>query len=124
VLRELERVKRSPFVFPSRRKTREPRPVGEFRKPWNALLKAAKIPAAMPYVLRHTYASESESLGHSHYLTAALLGHSMAGGRDMTRGYVHHVATEVRSAGERVARRIAAALDGESVTDNVVPIRG
>ena len=123
VLRELPRVKDSPFVFPARRKTREPRPVGAFRKPWAALLKAAKIPPAMPYVLRHTYASESESLGNSHYLTAALLGHSLAG-RDMTRGYVHHVATEVRAASERVARRIAAALDGEVIADNVVPIRG
>lgn len=123
VLRDLPRVKDSPWVFPSRRKTREPRPVGEFRKPWAALLKASKIPPAMPYVLRHTFASVSEALGNSPYLTAELLGHA-TGRREITRGYVHHIGAEVRAASERVARRIAAALDGEVVADNVVQIRG
>jgi integrase len=121
VLRDLPRVKDSPWVFPSPRQ--KDRAVREFRKPWATALAAARIADAMPYVLRHTLASESESLGHSPYLTAALLGHAM-GGRDMTRGYVHHVANEVRAASERVARRIAAAMDGEVASDNVVvPLR-
>lgn len=108
----------SPWVFPSCRDQR--RHVGEFRKPWASLLKGAKIEHAEPYILRHTFASHSEALGHSAYLTAALLGHS-TGRMGMTAGYVHHIPEDVRRASERVSRRIAAALDGEAPT-NVVSI--
>lgn len=107
--REKGRTVDSPWCFPTPRDPQ--RAVREFRKPWATLLKAAKVEHVEPYVLRHTYASESEALGHSPYLTAALLGHS-GGGRDMTRGYVHHIAEDVRRASERVARSIAGALDG------------
>ncbi len=34
--------------------------VGEFRKPWKALLEAANIAHTDPYVLRHTFASEAD----------------------------------------------------------------
>jgi len=98
----------SPWVFPSRRNGAAP--VGEFRKPWASLLAEAKIEHAEPYILRHTFASESEALGHSPYLTAELLGHAVRS-RDMTRGYVHHVPDDVRRASERVAQRIAGSLD-------------
>lgn len=110
----------SAWCFPSPRD--RGRPVGEFRKPWAALLKAARIEHAEPYILRHTFASESESLGHSPYLTAALLGHS-AGRRDMTRGYIHHLPEDVRRASERVAASLAAALDGTKPA-RVVRLRG
>ena len=120
VLRELPRVQGSPFVFPSRRKAREPRAVGEFRKPWKALLEAAQIPHTEPYVFRHTFASEAESLGLSPYLTGELLGHSLRR-RDMTRGYVHHVPDDVCRASRRVAASIASALAGESAAD-IVPL--
>jgi integrase len=99
------------------------RPVGEFRKPWTLALQAAGIEPAPPYILRHTFASESEALGHSVYLTAELLGHSIRR-RDMTRGYVHHIPEEVRRASERVGERIAAALDGKAgAPSNVVAMR-
>jgi integrase len=110
----------SPWCFPS---PRDPsRPVKEFRKPWAALLEAAKIAHTEPYVLRHTYASESEALSISPYLTAELLGHAR-GRRDVTRGYVHHVPEDVRRASERVAQRIAAALDGDAPSKGE-PFRG
>jgi integrase len=118
VLRGLPSVEGSAFVFPSRHKAREPRPVGEFRKPWKALLEAAQIPQTEPYVFRHTFASEAESLGLSPYLTGELLGHSLRR-RDMTRGYVHHVPEDVRRASERVAASIASALSGERAVDIV-----
>jgi len=118
VLRGLPSVEGSAFVFPSRHKAREPRPVGEFRKPWKALLEAAQIPHTEPYVFRHTFASEAESLGLSPYLTGELLGHSLRR-RDMTRGYVHHVPEDVRRASERVAASIASALSGERAVDIV-----
>ena len=107
-LRALDRPNNSPWVFPSPREPR--RPQGEFRKPWRALLRAAGIWHVEPYVLRHTFASESEALGNSVFMTAALLGHSI-GRREMTHRYVHHVPDEVRRASERVGSRIAAALD-------------
>lgn len=124
VLGEWERGRKreSVYVFPARRDRRkDPAPVREFRKPWRALLAAAGIEHAEPYILRHTFASESEALGHSPYLTAALLGHS-SGRRDMTRGYVHHIPDDVRRASERIGRRLAAALDGAEPS-NVVPMR-
>src|SRR5690606_215540 len=90
----------SPFVFPS--PYRPSQPIGDFRRSWIKLLGAAGIaydPKAgpVPYVLRHTFASESEALGHSRYLTDELLGHAPRH-RDTTRVYVHHVATDVRQA--------------------------
>ena len=118
VLRELPQIEGSPFAFPSRRKAREPRPVGEFRKPWKALLEAANIAHTDPYVLRHTFASEAEALGFSPYLNGELLGHSVRR-RDMTRGYVHHVPDDVRPASERVAASIVAALTGQSPSNIV-----
>lgn len=110
----------SKWVFPSRRNGAEP--VGEFRKPWASLLAAAKIAHAEPYILRHTFASESEAAGHSLLLTAALLGHSL-GRLGMTAGYVHHVPEDVRRASERVAERIGAALDGAAPAEKVVRLR-
>ncbi len=98
--REPAREVDSPWVFPSRRDPQ--RHVGEFRKPWAELLRAAKLEHLEPYVLRHTFASESEALGHSPYLTSELLGHAIRR-RDMTRTYVHHIPDDVRRASERVA---------------------
>lgn len=109
----------SPWVFPSPR--RRALPVGEFRKPWAALLEAAGIELAPPYVLRHTFASESEAIGHSPYVTAELLGHA-ARRRDMTSVYVHHIGEDLRRASERIGRRIAGALEsGKGAA--VVPLR-
>lgn len=110
----------SPWVFPSRRDGT--RPVGEFRKPWASLLAEAGIEHAEPYILRHTFASESEAAGNSLLVTAALLGHSL-GRLGMTAGYVHHVAEDVRRASERVAQRIAAALDDAAPAEKVVRLR-
>jgi len=118
VLRDLPRKRGEPFVFPSRLDPQ--RHVGEFRKPWAKTLEAAGIEHVEPYVLRHTFASESEAVGHSPYLTSELLGHAMRQ-RDMTRGYVHHVPDDVRRASERVAGRIASALDG-TAPGNLVSI--
>jgi integrase len=109
----------SPFVFPSPRDREAP--VGEFRKPWAALLEAAGIAPAPPYVLRHTFASESEAIGHSPYLTAELLGHA-ARRRDMTSVYVHHIGDDLRRASERIGRRIAGALDAGGGAA-IVPLR-
>jgi integrase len=127
VLARLPRAEGAEYVFASpRRRGRKATPdgveraVGEFRKPWAALLKVAAIEHCPPYVLRHTFASESEALGQSPYLTGELLGHAVRR-RDMTRGYIHHVPQDVRDAAERVATRIAAALDGVLLS-NVVPL--
>jgi integrase len=110
----------SPWVFPSRRNGGAP--VGEFRKPWAALLVEAKIEHAEPYILRHTFASESEASGNSLLVTAALLGHSAGRLGGMTATYVHHVPEDVRRASERVAGRIAAALD-HAEPEKVVRLR-
>jgi len=111
VLRRLEPVAGSPWVFPSPR--HPSRPLGEHRKPWEVALARAKLSHVPPYVLRHTYASESEAAGNSLLVTAALLGHAQGRLGGMTGGYVHHVPADVRAASEKVGRRIAQALDGK-----------
>ena len=97
------------WVFPS--PVDPARPVGEFRKPWRLLLATAGLAHCEAYVLRHTFASESEAAGHSVLMTGALLGHS-TGRRSMTAQYIHHLPPEVRAASERVGDRIARALAG------------
>jgi integrase len=108
VVENLEPVDGAPWVFPSPQDSA--RPIGEFTRPWRRLLELAEIDHAPPYVLRHTFASESEACGNSPFMTAALLGHSM--GRFGSTGvYIHHIPSDVREASERVGQRIAAPLE-------------
>jgi integrase len=118
VVRQIERVGDTPFVFASHRDPTKP--VREFRKRWDLILGEAGLAHVGPYVLRHTFASESEAVGHSIFMTAELLGHSL-GRRVMTRRYVHHVPAEIRAASERVGRRIDDALSGQSAGE-VTPL--
>ena len=112
----------SPWVFPSEVFTS--RPIVDYQRSWRGILVEARIASAPAYIIRHTFASESEALGHSPYLTSALLGHALQR-RDTTRRYVHHIGEDVRRAAERVSQSIARALDGEAEAGgaDVVPLR-
>ena len=62
------------------------------------------------HTLRHTFASTAAGLGFSELTIAGLLGHSLSG---ITARYAHMPDSVLVIAADRVAERIAAALDGK-----------
>jgi integrase len=62
------------------------------------------------HVLRHSFAATAAEMGFSELTIAGLLGHSVPG---ITARYAHVPDTALVAAADRVAGRIASALDGE-----------
>jgi integrase len=71
------------------------------------------------HVLRHTFAATAAEMGFSELTIAGLLGHSVPG---VTARYAHVPDSALVAAADRVATRIAAALDGKAEGE-VVPLR-
>jgi integrase len=71
------------------------------------------------HVLRHTFAAMAAEIGFSELTIAGLLGHSVPG---VTARYAHVPDSALVAAADRVATRIAAALDGNAEAE-VVPLR-
>jgi integrase len=71
------------------------------------------------HVLRHTFAATAAEMGFSELTIAGLLGHSVPG---VTARYAHVPDSALVAAADRVATRIAAALDGNAEAE-VVPLR-
>jgi integrase len=71
------------------------------------------------HVLRHSFAATAAEMGFSELTIAGLLGHSVPG---ITARYAHVPDSALVSAADRVAMRIASALDGKADAD-VVPLR-
>jgi integrase len=71
------------------------------------------------HTLRHSFAAVAAELGFSELTIAGLLGHSVPG---VTARYAHVPDSALVAAADRVAARIAAALDGKDDAD-VVPLR-
>ena len=70
------------------------------------------------HVLRHSFAATAAEMGFSELTIAGLLGHSVPG---VTARYAHVPDAALVSAADRVAMRIASALDGNEA--EVVPLR-
>ena len=71
------------------------------------------------HVLRHSFAAAAAEMGFSELTIAGLLGHSVPG---VTARYAHVPDSALVAAADRVATRIAAALDGK-VEAEVVQLR-
>jgi integrase len=71
------------------------------------------------HTLRHSFAAVAAELGFSELTIAGLLGHKVPG---VTARYAHVPDSALVAAADRVAARIAAALNGEAAAD-VVPLR-
>jgi integrase len=69
------------------------------------------------HVLRHSFAAAAAEMGFSELTIAGLLGHSVPG---ITARYAHVPDSALVSAADRVAARIASALDGKSETEVVL----
>ena len=70
-------------------------------------------------MLRHSFAATAAEMGFSELTIAGLLGHSVPG---VTARYAHVPDTALVAAADRVAARIASALDGKAEAE-VVPLR-
>jgi integrase len=71
------------------------------------------------HVLRHSFAATAAEMGFSELTIAGLLGHSVPG---VTARYAHVPDSALVAAADRVATRIASALDGKAEAE-VVPLR-
>ena len=95
--------RRSAFVFASHGGTGH---LVELKKSWAKIVRAAGITDLRLHDLRHSYASQLVSAGHSLSLIGALLGHTQP---QTTQRYSHLSHDPLRAATERVAAAIAAA---------------
>ena len=86
----------SPYLFPARTGDA---PIGDIKKSWIALCKAAGINGVRLHDLRHTYASVLASAGQSLPVIGALLGHTQP---STTARYAHLFDDPLRAATERV----------------------
>ena len=110
------RRKASPWVFPADRGD------GHFiglPRVLARLCARAGLENVTVHTLRHTFAATAAELGFSELTIAGLLGHSVPG---VTARYAHVPDSALVAAADRVAARIAAALDGRA-TAEVVPLR-
>jgi integrase len=79
--------------------------------------RAGLAPGLTPHMLRHTFGSIAAALGYTELVIKGLLGHA---GRGATQIYTHVPDAALLSAADRVAARIAAALDGGA---EIIPLR-
>jgi integrase len=71
------------------------------------------------HVLRHSFAATAAEMGFSELTIAGLLGHSVPG---ITARYAHVPDSALIAAADRVAARVASALDGKADAE-IVPLR-
>jgi integrase len=117
VLRGLGRGADAALVFPPTRGTGT---MTGFRKLWDRIAKAGKLPADItPHVLRHSFASLAGDIGYSEPTIAALVGHQ---GHSVTSRYMHSADAVLLAAADAVALRTAE-LMGEARASEVVRFR-
>ena len=111
---------KSPWVFPAAKGARHF--VG-LPKVLERLCARAGLRGVTVHVLRHSFAAAAAEMGFSELTIAGLLGHSVPG---VTARYAHVPDSALVAAADRVAARIAAALDGVEDAERdatVVPMR-
>jgi integrase len=107
-----------PLVLPGR----DPeRPFSGLPKAWLRIISSAPdLEGVTMHGLRHGFASFAADLGMTEITIAGLLGHSSA---TVTGRYIHHVDTALCAAADRVAARIAAAMNGGEEGAEVIAFR-
>ncbi|MBX3519649.1 MAG: tyrosine-type recombinase/integrase [Xanthobacteraceae bacterium] len=107
VLSQLERV--GPYVVPGN-DPQQPR--HDLKRPWEIITRRARLDGVRLHDLRHTYASFGAGGGLGLPIIGRLLGHSHP---STTARYAHLDSDPLKLASEAIAKRIAAALDGQKV---------
>jgi integrase len=108
----------SPWVFPASRSG------GHFvglPKVLERICLRAGLGGVTVHVLRHSFAATAAEMGFSELTIAGLLGHSVPG---VTARYAHVPDSALVAAADRVATRIASALDGKAEAEVVQLRRG
>ncbi len=90
--------------------------VGVYRLTKRLVARAGINKCVTPHIFRHTYGSIATELGYSELTVKGLIGHAKVGA---TQLYMHICDPALLSAADRVAARIAAALDGGA---EVIPL--
>jgi integrase len=111
----LPRVQGNPHVTPGEN-TGAPRV--DLKKPWAAIIKAAKLDGVRIHDLRHSFASVGAGASLGLPIIGKLLGHSQAA---TTHRYSHLDADPLRRAADTIGATILAAMDGQAGT--VIPLK-
>lgn len=108
LLRSIAREDGSDYVFPAERGDRHYQGT---KTMWSKITRKAELPGVTPHTLRHTMGSTATSTGEALALTGAILGHANIRSTEL---YAHVQNDPSRRAANRVTRRIAAALGGNT----------
>jgi len=115
VLAGLRRENGAEFVFPG---SRGDRPMQGIQNIWQRIRLAANLKDVRIHDLRHGFASVAVQAGESLYLVGKVLGHRQS---KTTERYAHVSTDPMRPVAESAAKRIDAALRGE--TAQLIPMR-
>jgi integrase len=115
LLKSLPRVEGGAYVLPGERDGAHY--VG-LPKAWERIRDAAKLPGVRLHDLRHSFASIAAAGGDGLVMIGKLLGHADT---KTTARYAHLAENPVKAAANRIAKTVAAALDG--TRGKVVPMR-
>jgi integrase len=115
VIASLPRVKGNPHLITG---SLEGAPRADLNKPWRAVRKAANLDGVRLHDLRHSFASFGAGASLGLPIIGKLLGHSQAA---TTHRYAHLDADPLRRAVETIGSTIAAAMDGDKIS-NVVAL--
>jgi integrase len=121
VLDSLDRV--GPFVVagqPPKTASEPSKPRADLKRPWEALRSEAKLEGVRIHDLRHSFAATGAGSGLGLPIIGRLLGHTQA---VTTQRYAHLADDPLRRATDTIGATIAAALDGKSDPETVVPMR-
>lgn len=116
LLSNLPRIEGNPYVLPGERPGR---PYNSLQQAWARLRQRAGLVDVHLHDLRHSFAALGAGAGESLLVLGALLGHT---GPQMTARYAHLADDPLRSAADRIAGRVAAALSRSTAED--VPTGG
>ena len=116
LLAQLARTKdtTSPYVFPAERGKSHFQGTKRY---WSRAIEKANLHGVTPHTLRHTMGSTATSTGEPLALTGAILGHANP---RSTAIYAHVQRDPSKRAANRVSKKIAAALAGETASGKKV----
>lgn len=104
LFRNLPRVEKNPFVIAGIKANAY---LTDLQKPWRRIRKAAGLEQVRIHDLRHTFASGGLAVGEGLPMIGKLLGHTQV---QTTARYAHLAADPLKTAADKIANRLAAAL--------------
>jgi integrase len=116
VLSDLPRIEGNPYVIPG---GKDGAPRADLKRPWAAIVKAAKLQGLRIHDLRHSFASIGAGASMGLPIIGRLLGHSQP---QTTARYSHLQADPLRRAADTIGATISAAMEGKQ-TAQIVPLK-